>query len=182
MPRRAATVEYLERLVEWAGGRPSLCRKTGIAPQNLAAYLNGSKSISWKRLRTATAEVFGEPPAFQPVVEGYDLRVEGLPDLPELPREPGIYGLFDSAMRALYFGKATSLYAEVRQTLGRRVGEVRPWTGAKNLTFREVTAYLSAYRMIRGDAKYLHDVEAFGLRFLVNNTFNKNGGTFKRTE
>lgn len=96
--------------------------------------------------------------------------------------EPGIYGLFDSAMRVLYYGKATSLYAEVRQTLGRKVGEVRPWTGAKNLTFHEVAAYLSAYRIIRGDAKYVHDVEAFGLRFLVNNTFNKNGGVFKRTE
>ena len=72
--------------------------------------------------------------------------------------------------------------AEVRQTLGRRVAEVRPWTGAKNLTFREVAAYLSVYRIIRGDATYVHDVEAFGLRFLVNNTFNKNGGSFKRTE
>jgi hypothetical protein len=182
MPRKAATIEYLERLAEWAGGRQALCRKTGIAPQNLAAYLNGNKGISWKRLHAATAEVFGEPPAFQPVVEGYDLRVRGLPNLAELPRERGIYGLFDSAMRVVYFGKATSLYAEVRQTLGRKIAEVRPWTGARNLTFREVSAYLSAYRIIRGDAKYVHDVEAFGLRFLVNNTFNKNGGRFNRTE
>ena len=180
MARKAATVEYLERLVQWAGSRQAFLRMTRIAGPNLTAYLKGTKSISWKRLQHATGQVFGEPPAFQPILEGYDLRANGLPTMVKLPSEPGLYGLFDSAMRVIYYGKATSLYHELRQTLKRRVGEVRPWAGAKNLTFRSVTAFISAYRIPRGDTAFVHDVEAFGLRFLVNNTFNKNGGTFKR--
>jgi hypothetical protein len=180
MARSAATVEYLHRLVEWAGGRKSFCTLTKITPSNLSDYLRGTKPIAWKRLRTATAEVFGVPPAFVPVLEGYDLDEKGLPTLRDLPKEPGIYGLFDSAMRVLYYGKAKSLYAEVRQTLGRKVAEVRPWSGAKNLTFREITRYISAYTVVRGDEAFRHDVEAFGLRFLVNNTFNKKGATFRR--
>jgi hypothetical protein len=84
MPRKAAAVEYLERLVKWAGGRRVLSAKTGIAAQNLSAYLNGAKSVSGKRLRGATAQVFGEPPAFQPILEGYDLRANALPKLSQL--------------------------------------------------------------------------------------------------
>jgi len=58
--------------------------------------------------------------------------------------------------------------------------EVRPWTGTRNLKFKTIANYLSAFDMPRGDADYRHDVEAFVLRILVNNTFNKNIGTFKR--
>jgi hypothetical protein len=180
MARSSATIEYLIRLIEWSGGKGPFCARTTITPSNLSDYLRGAKPISWKRLHSATSQVFGVPPAFEPVIEGYDLEVEGLPDLSTLPKDPGIYGLFDSAMRVLYYGKATSLYAEVRQTLKRRVAEVRPWTGAKNLTLREITKYVSAYKIVRGDETFRHDIEVFGLRFLVNNTFNKNGGSFKR--
>lgn len=182
MPRKRATIEFLERLVDWAGGRPAFCKLTGIHQPNLTSYLNGTKSISWKRLRKAVEHVFGIPPAFQPIVEGFDVAENGLPSLADVPKEPGIYALYDSAMRVIYYGRATSLYAEVRQTLNRRVAEVRPWTGQKNLTFLSITAYMSAYRIVRADAQFIHDVEAFGLRLLVNNTFNKKGGTFKRTE
>jgi hypothetical protein len=84
-------------------------------------------------------------------------------------------------MRLLYYGKATNLRAEVAQTLRRKVGEVRPWTGAKNLTFKQVSVFLSAYEIRRGDSDFRHDVEALGLRLFVNNTFNKNGASFKRT-
>jgi hypothetical protein len=177
--RKRATVEYLSKLVEFAGGGQQFCKLTGIQPSNLAAYLNSTKSISWGRLRIANERVFGEPPAFVKVVEGHNLRDN--PGLSVLPTHGGIYGLFDSAMRLLYFGKATSLRAEVGQTLRRNVGEVRPWTGAKNLTFKQVTVYLSAYEIVRGDAHFRHDVEALGLRLFVNNTFNKNGAKFKRT-
>jgi hypothetical protein len=180
MARRAATIEYLERLVDWAGGRAEFCAATGITQPNLSSYLSGNKPVAWKRLRTATSEVFGTPPAFVPVIEGYNLIEKGLPSLGDLPHVPGIYGLFDSAMRVLYYGKATSLYAEVRQTLRRKVADVRPWVGKKNLTLREITAYISAYTIERSDDAFRHDVEAFGLRFLVNDTFNKNGATFKR--
>ena len=182
MARKAATIEFLAKIVEWAGGNTEFCRLTGIKHSNLSSYLNGTKSLSWKRLRTATEHAFGEPPAFDPVVEGYDVIQNGIPTTTVLPKEPGIYAFYDSAMRIIYYGRATSLYAEVRQTLNRKVAEVRPWTGAKNLSFKDITAYMSAYRIRRGDSSFIHDIEAFGLRLLVNNTFNKKGGQFKRTE
>ena len=141
MGRRAATVEYLERLIVWAGGRKQFLLATGIRGPNLTAYLNGSKNIGWKRLQTATQEVFGVPPAFIPVVEGFNLT-EASPTVADLSHEPGVYALFDSAMRLLYFGKATDLYAETHQTLRRSAPEVRPWTGARNLTFRTIFSNL----------------------------------------
>jgi hypothetical protein len=177
--RKSATVEFLGKLVEFAGSRAEFSKRTGILQPNLAAYLNGTKTISWARLEKAAERLFGEPPAFVPIVEGRDLRAH--PSLTILPRDPGIYGLFDSTMRLIYYGKATNLRAEVAQTLGRRLGEVRPWTGAKNLTFKQVAAFLSAYEIVRGDPSFRHDVEALGLRLFVNNTFNKNGASFKRT-
>jgi len=180
MSRKTANVEYLERLIEWAGGKTNLCNLTGIKSSNLSDYLAGNKNVTWERLKRATEQILGQPPAFHAVVEGYDVVSNGLPKVAVLPKKPGIYALFDSAMRIIYYGKAKSLYAEVRQTLGRKVGEVRPWTGTKNLKFRDITQYISAYTLIRGDATFYHDVEAFGLRLMVNNTFNKKGGTFKR--
>ncbi|MCA9772719.1 MAG: hypothetical protein KC466_09955 [Myxococcales bacterium] len=120
------------------------------------------------------------PPAFVPIVEGFDLRGGKLPPQKLLGPVSGVYALYDSAMRIIYFGKATNLYTEVRQTLNRAVQEVRPWTGAKNLQFKDISSYLSAYSLSRGDRDFRHDVEAFALRLLVNNTFNKKGAGFKR--
>jgi hypothetical protein len=180
MARRAATIEFLQRLVNWSGGNVTFCKLTGIKQPNLSDYLSGKKPISWKRIQKCTSHVFGQPPAIQPIIEGFDINAKGLPTVTDLPHERGLYGLFDSAMRLLYYGKATDLYAEVRQTLGRKVAEVRPWTGKKDLTFHTITKFVSAYRIIRGDADFIHDLEAFGLRLVVNNTFNKNGGSFKR--
>lgn len=180
MGRKVATIEYLEKLVEWAGGTQSFCNKTGIKQSNLCDYLAGSKTISWKRLKSATLSIFGEPPAFVPIIEGYNYVEHGAPSLAQLPKEPGIYALFDSAMRVIYYGRATKLYDEVRQTLNRKIREVRPWNGKKDLQFKDITVYLSAFRIVRGDATFVHDIEAFGLHFLVNNTFNKKGGTFTR--
>ena len=182
MARKAATIEFLDRVVGWAGGRGEFCRLTGVQPANLSSYLSGGKSVSWRWLKSATSKVYGEPPAFSPIIEGYDLPTNGLPTLLVLPKVRGVYALYDSAMRVIYYGKATSLYMEVRQTLKRGVQEVRPWNGAKNLTFRDISVYLSAYTVARGDADFVHDLEVFGLRLLVNNTFNKKGGNFKRAK
>lgn len=180
MGRQAATTEYLHRLVEWAGGKSEFCRLTGVKAPNLTAYLKGSKNVTWKWLRRKSELVLGQPPAFVPILEGFDLRIRK-PTVAELPKAPGVYGLFDSAMRVVYFGKATSLYAEVRITLARHIAEVRPWNGKKDLQFQDIAAYVSAYKILRGDSEFRHDVEAIGLRFMVNNTFNKKGATFKRT-
>lgn len=182
MARKAATIEFLTRIVAWAGGRQEFCRLTGVQPANLSAYLSGGKQVSWQWLKTATSKVYDQPPAFHPVLEGYDLSSNGLPKLSALPKVRGVYALYDSAMRVIYYGKATSLYMEVRQTLNRHVREVRPWSSAKNLTFRDISVYLSAYTLVRGDVDFVHDLEAFGLRLLVNNTFNKKGGYFKRSK
>lgn len=180
MARQASTIEFLNRLIEWADGRKEFMRLTGVRSGNLSAYCHGRKSVSWRWLQLAARRVYGEPPAFHPVIEGYDLLVKGLPTASQLGKVRGVYALYDSAMRIIYYGKATSLYAEVRQTLNRHVREVRPWTGANNLRFRDITKYLSAYTVVRGDATFIHDLEFLGLRLLVNNTFNKRGGNFKR--
>jgi hypothetical protein len=182
MGRKAATIEYLEKLVQWSGGKSTFCEKAGVQSSNLNAYLAGTKPISWKRLESATRHVFGEPPAFVPIIEGHNYTKDGFPPVSQLPKEPGIYALFDSAMRVIYYGRATKLYDEVRQTLNRPIAEVRPWSGKKDLQFKDITAYLSAFRIVRADATFIHDLESFGLHFLVNNTFNKNGGTFTRTQ
>ncbi len=179
MARPAATIEFLTKLVDWAGGRSAFCRLTNIRPPNLSAYLSGAKSISWKRLELAARHVFGEPPAFVPLVEGWDMS-KGLPKVSQVGHEPGIYSFFDSARRTIYFGKATDLYAEIRQTLRRKATGIRDFRGKRNLQFKTITAYLSAFRIIRGDADFRHDVENLGLNVLVNSTLNKHGGRFKR--
>jgi hypothetical protein len=181
MPRKAASVEYLDRLVNWCGSRGTFCNLTKITPGNLADYLNSQKAISWRRLKRCNEQIFGNPPAFIAVIEGHDYEKDGLPTVTLLPNGPGIYGLFDSAMRVIYYGKATNLNAEVRQSLSRRIREVRPWTAAKNLKFSHITKYISAYRIVRGDSDFRHDVEALCHKLFVNNTFNQNGGSFKRT-
>src|SRR5271166_812063 len=45
MGRQAATIEYLEKLVYWAGGTKAFCQKTGVHQPNLSAYLAGYKRI-----------------------------------------------------------------------------------------------------------------------------------------
>jgi hypothetical protein len=79
MGRRASTVEYLHRLIGWAGGRKEFTHKTGIYASDVSHYLNGKKIITWKRLWTATEQVFGEPPAFIPQIEGWNLFDNGPP-------------------------------------------------------------------------------------------------------
>jgi hypothetical protein len=151
MARKASTIEYLERLLEWAGGRAEFQRLSGVSAANLASYLNGTKNVSWKWLHRNTIKICGEPPAFIPLIEGYDQTKMGHPNLNELPDIMGLYAFYDSAMRVIYFGKATSLNAEVRQTLRRNIAEVRPWTGKKNLKFKDITVYISAFKVARGD-------------------------------
>jgi hypothetical protein len=180
MGRRTSTVEYLERLIKWAGGRKPFCQKTGIYAADVYSYLNGRKHVTWKRLHSATAQVFGEPPAILPKLEGWNLFEDGPPKFANISGEPGLYALFDSAMRVIYFGKTKNLYLEVRQTLRRHVAEVRPWTGKHNLRYADIASYLSAYTVARSDRALRHDLEVLVLRLLVNNTFNKNAGYFVR--
>jgi hypothetical protein len=182
MGRPSETLDHLARLVDWAGGRAAFCEQTGIRQQNLSAYLNGTKRISWQRLESATRAIFGTPPAFVPALEMHDLKSGGAPSVAEIGRNPGVYALFDSAYRVVYFGKATDLYAEIRQTLDRKVTHVKSPLSAKAVKFRDIAAYLSAYRTPRGDVTFRHDLESLVLRVVRNSTFNKNFGHFTRTE
>ncbi len=181
MPSKPAAVEFLSRLVHWAGNRQEFCRLTGIYESDLSAYLSQSKAVSWKRLKRAAGRVFGEPPAFIPIVEGWNLQHDGIPLQKNVGHEEGIYALFDSARRTVYFGKAGDLYSEIRQTLGRTVRSVRDFAGPRNLCYKDISTYLSAFRIVRGDADFRHDVEALGLSLLVNTTFNTKGGEFRRS-
>lgn len=187
MGRLPATAEYLKRLVKWAGGRNKFCALTGIKPQNLTAYVHANRArrrnVSWARLQSATKAVFGIPPAFAPVLEGFDYLQQGRPSIHLLPRVPGIYAFFDSAMRVIYWGKAKDLYAEVGQTLARPVAKGTPWRGAgtRRIPLKQVTKYISAYTIARSDATFRHDLEALVLRVIRNNTYNSNRGHFTRS-
>jgi len=181
MPRKAAAIEHLERLVEWAGGEKAFCNATGIKRPNLNAYLNGSKRITWDWLRKKTTILFGTPPAFISVCEGMPIRNRAL-KASDIDDCSGVYALLDSAMKVIYFGKATNLRAEINQALSRKITEIRPWGGGNGLVFSDVARYVSAYMITRSDKDFEHDVEALVLRLFVNNVYNKNRGKFKRTK
>ncbi len=181
MSRHAATIEYLKRLVEWSGGDAEFCKAANVWQSNLSAYREGVKSLSWKWLHRKTAMVLGLPPAFIPICEGKPVIGKTL-SVSDLEDCSGLYALFDSTMEVIYVGKAAKLRTEVNQTLKRPIAEMRPWDGKKEVRFLDVTCFLSAYRIERGDAHFRHDVEALILRLFINNTYNKNKGRFKRIE
>jgi len=180
LTRKKQTQELLERLVEWAGGSKEFSHRTGIRPPNLYAYLRTKKPkpVSFKRLKRAAEQIFGEPPAFIPVLE-MDALKDGMISKKAVGTEPGIYALFDSAYRVIYVGKASNLYSEIQQTLSRRAREIHPLSSRK-ITYREITSYVSAYRVNRSDLPFRHDLEALLLRLIVNNTLNDRVGEFKR--
>ena len=76
MARKASSIEYLERLVDWAGGNTRFCKLTNIQPGNLSDYLNAKKAISWNRLKRCNEQVFGQPPAFFSDPRGIQLHEE----------------------------------------------------------------------------------------------------------
>jgi hypothetical protein len=182
MGRKSATVEFLERLVALAGGRAEFKRRTGIKASNLSDYLRGKKRVGWDRLGSATHQVCGEPPAFVALVEQWDLWASGDPPKAQVGDVPGVYALFDSAHRCIYFGKATNLYTELRQTLNRTQTKIRTPTGASSERFRDLAAYASVFEIVRGDGAFVKDVESLVLRCFRNLTLNSNFGKFERHE
>lgn len=178
MPRKPYNVELLQTLIDWAGGDASFRDATGIRIPDQRHYVNGTKSISLKRLRRAAEQVFGTPPAFVPEVERQPLP-DSLPG--SLNGKPGLYAFFSSSGSLVYFGKATNLYAEINQTLKRNTPSIlfRGTTKTQH-KFRDVTKFYSAYHVPRGDSDFRHDVEALVLRAVLNDTFNVRVGYFKR--
>jgi hypothetical protein len=95
----------------------------------------------------------------------------------------GVYALFSSSGTILYFGKATDLRVEIKQTLQRMTTTGFVLEGVKNgkHAFRTIATRYSAFAICRGDSDFRHDVEALILRMVINDTFNRNLGHFKRT-
>jgi hypothetical protein len=116
MGRASRSVELLQTLIEWAGGEAEFHTSTGIRVQDQRHYMKGNKRITLPRLRRATEQLFGVPPSFVSFAERAPLPAQ-LPAI--LNGKPGIYAFFSSAGSLVYFGKATTLRAEINQTLGR---------------------------------------------------------------
>jgi hypothetical protein len=170
--------EHLATLIDWAGGKDSFAEATGIRKSDQNHYLKARKKLTMKRLRRAAQQIFGEPPAFVPLVER-----EAIPaQLPmSLAGKSGLYALFSSSGSLLYFGKATNLRLEIGQTLGRQTPKILVnGTKLQKVPFRDVAAFYSAYEVARGDASFRHDAETLVLRTTRADTLNSVGGHFNR--
>ncbi len=178
MGRPAATREFLEKLIEWAGSPAAFRQLTGIHASNLTDYRSGKKSIDWKRLRRAAAQVTGLP-SFAKLVEVYDIS-GGLPSVNDMPDVPGIYALYDYKKQPIYWGKATKLRAEIRQTLNRAIASKKAKGVYSGKTFKDVSNFISAYSIQRSDADFRTDIEAIGLRVFRGFLLNANNGDFQR--
>ena len=180
--RKKKEVEFLQLLVHWAGSRGEFCRRTGVLQPNLASYLGGSKNFTRDRLYEWTSRLFA--PVFHPLAEIRPLD-DGVTDLDGLI---GVYALFDSSRRLVYFGQAkTNLMKEIRQTLQRSIaGGQTVWLGPDHKPqtttpkFKDFAHYISAYEIEGGDPEAIHDVEALILRLVVNSTMNAKTEKFKR--
>lgn len=173
--RQTSALETLKTLIKWADGRDNFVAWTGLKSATLNAYLDRSREVPSDRLkRWAECVLIPYLPTFSAVAEHAPLT-----ELKEISQNPGVYALFDSAARVIYFGQATQLQKELRQTLARPAPRMYFAGNYAGRRFADVTAYFSAYEIHGGDAAFRHDVEALVLRTVINNTLNKKVGHFK---
>lgn len=177
MGRKKDPAIVLNALVGWAGKKPEFCKRTGFLPGNLAWYLQGKRPITMERVGKAAADWFGNPLAAMQQMEWVPIDAVK-PFKEKLGSDPGIYALFDSSYRLVYVGKATRMYAEVRQTLRRKVDGIRAGKNSK-VTFGEITSFVTTYSFPQGSMAFVEDLEAMLLRTSINHTFNQNTGKFK---
>jgi len=100
-------------------------------------------------------------------------------DWTQVPTVGGIYVFYDSAGNVVYFGKATNLKSEVKQSYNRRSSfPTRLGLDLKKSkqTFGSATKFLSLYRI--DNARIRKNFEAFLLRVFPNQTHNHNLGKF----
>jgi hypothetical protein len=180
MGRRSRNVELLETLIDWAGGQPEFERLTKIRIGDQKHFLVANKTVAMKRLKRAASEVFKPPPppSFKALVE----RAAVPSSLPKyLSGTAGVYGLFASDGRLIYFGKATNLRAEIAQTLSRWTPKVLvQGTSKRQYKFSELAEYYSAYEVVGGDPKFRHDLESLVIRCIRSGSLNGVGGHFQR--
>ncbi len=114
---RHPNVEFFNVLFQISGypTKASFAKACGLSSPNATSYLNGTKIPKARALARALQDLYGWP--VKRLAE-----IQPLPaNLNQLPKEPGVYVLYDSGMNVLYVGKAKHFDSEIRQTLGRRV-------------------------------------------------------------
>ena len=98
-----------------------------------------------------------------------------MPDsLSSLPKSAIVYILYDSAPNVIYVGRAKNFAAEVRQTLKRKIS-----TNNFGPDFETIAEYISLYEIENTTLR--HDIEVLLIRLLINQTYNRNIGHFKKT-
>ena len=176
MPRQLGNVEFLRKLQDLSGidTVAAFSEACGKATPNMVTRLNGTHVPHKKFLRSCAQNLFGW--GVVPLME-----LQSIPDnLNTIPKQPGVYIIYDSGGNVLYVGKATNFRAEVRHALGRKIRvslrfgpklrKVRP-------KIRELATHLSLYAVPA--ARVRHNMEVLLLRLFANQTHNDNIGKFK---
>ena len=174
--RRPRKIETLQQLIDWAGGKEAFTERTGVQTGDINHYLKQNKKFSDDLLRKWVFEVCSDAPRIVALAEHLELPASGpLPVM--LSGKSGLYSLFDSAGRLLYFGMATDLRAEIAQTLGRNAPKFYVGDGHQVWRFKDISVFYSAYEVLGGDQKFRRMLEALVLRTVINDTHNQRVGS-----
>lgn len=176
MSRKPKNVEFICTLQKISKLNVNqFARACGKAQPNMHNYINGNVIPKESALRSAAEHYFS-----------WSLRtIAEMVQLPEnknnISTEPGLYAFYDSGRKLLYFGKATNLRNEIRQTLRRQIPiSLRVYRAGtlRNArpTFESLTKYYSAYSI--KNRRVRHNLEALVLRIISNSTYNSNVGNF----
>ena len=174
--RKSKYQEFLIVLSELTGlSRAEFAKACGKQPTNMTQYLNGSKSTTKNTAVSALAHL-RDSWAVNLVME-----VQPIPNMSELPTDPGVYALYSSAGDVLYVGQAKSLRAEVRQTLNRKVNfavRLGPTITKKaHPKYKALAHRMTAYAV--ESPRLRHNLEALLLRVFLNHAHNNKMGNFK---
>ena len=173
MGRQSSHVEFLNILWKMsAKTKGEFAKACGKTPGNMGNYLSGKLQPGMRVLQSALRHQ-----------REWDVStIQEIQEIPKnlnsLPATPGIYVIYDSGGNVLYIGKATSMRAEVRQTLGRAIPvpiRFGPTLKKAHLKIRQLAKYLSLYRV--PSSRMRHNLEVLLLRIFANQTHNTNIGT-----
>lgn len=175
MGRKPKYQEFLQTLQEITGITVrELATLLGKQPQNLSAYLKGTKSIDKRALRSA----LGHYAEWQVVEDQTMLPVD---DRIYLTTGPGIYFIYDSAGDCIYIGQGSNLNNEVSQAL--RVKKLDrsirrdPSLTKQRYRLIDIAAFVTTYSV--ESPRVRHNLEALFLRTMINQTHNSKIGNFK---
>jgi hypothetical protein len=108
------------------------------------------------------------------------LEVEPIAEARLLPRDPGVYCLYDSSGSVIYVGQATNLKQEVGQSLQRQMNfpvRLGPMLAKKHRPkYKVVATHLSAYSI--PSPRMRHNIEALLLRSFPNQSHNNKMGKY----